>query len=187
MIIEPAPIDGVFVLRVERVADERGWFGRVQDADALGVCGVVSDFPHHSMSYNAARGTTRGLHRQLAPYGEVKIVRCTRGRLWDVVVDVRDGSPTFARWFAIELDPIDAIALYVPDGFLHGFQTLLDDTDVHYQISTAYVPAASTGVRWDDATLAIAWPLVPTVVSKRDRELPDFDGARVLGGRGETL
>ena len=124
----------------------------------------------------AKRGTVRGLHYQAAPHAEAKLVRCTRGRIYDVIVDLRPDSPTFKRWTAVELGADDRRMLYVPEGCAHGFQTLADATEVFYQISAAYDPASQRGVRWDDPAFAIVWPDAPArIVSARDRAFPDFE------------
>jgi dTDP-4-dehydrorhamnose 3,5-epimerase len=175
--VEATPIAGVMVLRSSPSVDERGTFVRTFDRAALAAAGLVVDFPEHSISTNVRRGTVRGLHLQRAPHEETKVVRCVRGRIWDVVVDLRPTSPTRGRWHAEELDGSAATALYVPVGIAHGFQTLEDDSAVHYLISSPYVASAATGVRWDDPTLGIEWPEPPSVISARDLALPAFDSA----------
>lgn len=122
-----------------------------------------------NVSWNRRRGTLRGLHYQAPPHAEAKLVRCTRGAIWDVIVDVRPDSPTFRRWYAVELSALNRLALYVPAGFAHGFQTLADDSEVFYQMSAFHAPGHARGLRWDDPLLAIAWPLPDPIVSERDR------------------
>ena len=135
--------------------------------------GLATSFPEHSEAHNAERGTIRGLHWQSEPHAETKLIRCTRGAVYDVLVDVRAHSPTFGRWHAVELRAENALGLYVPPGFAHGYQTLADDTDLHYLILPApYAAAAARGVAYDSAALAIPWPLSVTAISDRDRGLP---------------
>jgi dTDP-4-dehydrorhamnose 3,5-epimerase len=128
------------------------------------------------VSFNRKRGTLRGLHYQAAPHAEAKLVRCTRGAVWDVIVDLRKGSPTVRQWHAAELTAENRRALYIPAGFAHGFQTLEDDTEVLYQMSEFYHPESARGVRWDDHTLAIRWPIKDAIISPRDRAFPTLDG-----------
>jgi dTDP-4-dehydrorhamnose 3,5-epimerase len=172
MRLTAASLPGVHTVEQERVTDSRGWFARTFDRDVLVGAGLVGDFPQHSASWNAQRGTVRGLHWQRAPHEEAKIVRCTHGRVFDVVVDVRAGSPTFGRWESFDLSAEDGRAVYIPAGFAHGFQTLTDATELHYLISAPYEPAAAAGARWDDPALAITWPLPVTSISERDASLP---------------
>ena len=163
-------LPGVVIVEQERLGDERGFFARTYDVAELGP--VVQ----MSTSFNAAAGTLRGMHFQAEPHGEDKLVRCTRGAIFDVAVDVRDGSPTRGRWCGAELSAQDGRALFVPAGFAHGFQTLVDETEVLYAMSTPYVAGAATGVRWDDPAFAIEWPPPPggRVMSARDAAWPDF-------------
>ena len=171
MKIVSTPIDGVVLLESTASVDARGAFVRTFDRADFAAAGLVVDFVEHSLSTNNRRGTVRGLHLQTPPDEEVKVVRCVRGRMWDVVADLRPASPTFRTWHAVELDDTST-AIYVPAGVAHGFQTLADDTAVLYLISVAYAPASASGVRWDDPVLAVEWPESPTVISDRDRSLP---------------
>jgi dTDP-4-dehydrorhamnose 3,5-epimerase len=166
-------IAGAFILEQERHADERGWFARTWDEAELRERGLDTRVVQCSASFNLRRGTLRGLHYQSPPHAEVKIVRCTRGRLYDVAVDLRPDSPTFRAWAGVELTPENGRALYIPRGCAHGFLTLADDTEVAYQISDEYHPEHARGVRWDDPAIAIAWPEPPQVIAARDREYPD--------------
>jgi dTDP-4-dehydrorhamnose 3,5-epimerase len=169
-------LEGVFVVELEEHVDERGSFARTWCRDEMAAAGLTSELAQCSLSRNRVAGTLRGLHFQRAPHEEAKLVRCTRGAIFDVAVDLRPGSPTRGRWVGVELNPDDGSALYVPEGCAHGFQTLLDDTDVAYMISTPYAPEASAGVRWDDPLIAIDWPEVAAVrtISERDRSLPSY-------------
>lgn len=169
------PIDGLLVLEGSPSTDDRGSFLRTFDRQAFAAAGLVVDFPEHSLSTSDRRGTIRGLHLQRPPHGETKVVRCVRGRVWDVVADARPDSATRGRWHAVELDASGASAVYIAEGLLHGFQTLEDDSALLYLISTPYVAEAATGVRWDDPTFSIAWPGPPTAMSERDRRLPFVD------------
>jgi dTDP-4-dehydrorhamnose 3,5-epimerase len=167
---------GVVVVELEEHIDERGSFARTWCRDEMTAAGLSSELAQCSLSRNRRAGTLRGLHFQRAPHEEAKLVRCTRGAIFDVAVDLRAGSPTRGRWVGVELDPDNGRALYVPEGCAHGFQTLVDDTDVAYMISVPYAPAAADGVRWDDPLLAIDWPVTPErTISERDRGLPGYE------------
>lgn len=174
MIFQPAPLAGAWVLEPERLEDERGFFARTFCRDEFAARGLATGIAQASVSFNRRRGTVRGMHYQIAPDAEAKLVRCTRGALFDAVVDLRDGSPTRGRWFARVLSAEAGNQLYVPPGLAHGFQTLEDDTEVAYQISVPYASASARGFRWDDPEVAIPWPEPVTVISERDRELPRF-------------
>jgi dTDP-4-dehydrorhamnose 3,5-epimerase len=154
------------------LTDDRGFFARRFCAEAFRGHNLEYDFVQRSISFNARRGTLRGLHFQAPPALETKIVRCSRGVAFDVIVDLRAGSPTYGRWHGEELSADNRTMFYVPRGFAHGFQTLMDDTEMDYEITPAYVADAARGVRFDDPTLAIAWPVTDAVVSARDRNLP---------------
>jgi dTDP-4-dehydrorhamnose 3,5-epimerase len=174
MIFTGTNIDGVWVIDAERLEDERGFFARTWDADEFTEQGLNPELTQCSISYNLARGTLRGMHYQAAPHEETKLVRCTAGAIFDVALDLRPGSPTFKAWFGVELSAQNRRALYVPEGCAHGFLTLEDDSEVHYQISQAYMPDAARGVRWDDPAFAISWPGEVVVINERDRSYPDF-------------
>lgn len=169
---------GVWIVEPELHTDARGSFARIWCAREFGERGLETGIAQCALSVNRRRGTLRGLHYQAPPWEETKLVRCVRGALWDVVVDLRPGSPTYLRHRGVELTAENRRALYVPAGCAHGFQTLEDDTEVLYQLSTPYVPEAARGLRWDDPGLAIRWPLEPTVLSDRDRSFPDHDPLR---------
>ena len=172
MKFSPTPLAGVFVVELERRDDERGFFARSFCQEEFRAHGLRADIAQCNVSWNARRGTLRGLHYQARPHEEAKLVRCTRGAMWDVAVDLREGSPTRHRWHAVELTADNHKALYIAEGLAHGFQTLADDTEVLYIMSTPYHPASSRGLRWNDARLAIAWPLPDPIVSERDRAFP---------------
>ena len=168
-------LPGVFVIELERHSDERGFFARSFCVDELARAGLHTDFPQGNVSFNARRHTLRGMHYQAAPHGEVKIVSCTAGAIYDVVVDLRAGSPTRFAWCAVELTPASGTQLYIPAGFAHGFLTLADATEVAYRMGARYLPGAARGLRWNDPRLAIAWPAAPAVISERDATYPDLD------------
>lgn len=168
----PTPLAGAFVVELVRMEDERGFFARSFCQDEFRALGLNPSITQCNISWNRRAGTLRGLHYQERPHEEAKLVRCTRGAVWDVVVDLRDGSPTRLRWHAVELSARNRLALYVPEGFAHGFQTLQDDTEVLYQMSESYRPDLARGVRWDDPTLGITWPVSDPVISERDRTYP---------------
>jgi dTDP-4-dehydrorhamnose 3,5-epimerase len=161
---------------LETIGDERGWFARTFDAEVFAAHGLDPAVVQCNVSYNARAGTLRGMHFQADPHGEDKLVRCQRGALFDVIVDLRPDSATRGQWFGVELTPSNGRSLFIPKGFAHGFQTLADDTEVHYQMSTPYVPGAGDGVRWDDPAFGIEWPPAPAggrIISERDAAYPD--------------
>ena len=173
----------VFALDAEPSVDERGSFTRTFCADEFAARGLEPRVAQCSVSANDRRGTLRGMHLQLAPSEETKVVRCARGAIFDVVVDLRAGSPTLGKWLGLELRAGLGRSLYVPVGCAHGYLVLEDDTEVEYLISAAYAPEHQRGVRWDDPAIAIGWPFVPTVVAERDRSFDDvdLDAIRTLG------
>jgi dTDP-4-dehydrorhamnose 3,5-epimerase len=171
MIFEPI-LNGAYRVRLEPSVDERGFLARRFCAATFAELGLETDFVQRTVSFNTLRGTIRGLHFQAAPAMETKIVRCTRGAAFDVIVDLRAGSPSYARWHAEEISADNRTMLYVPKGFAHGFQSLVDGTEIDYEITPAYAPHAVRGVRFDDPELAIDWPIAERIVSRRDRELP---------------
>lgn len=173
MKIEPTRIAGVFLLTSPVLEDERGWFLRAFCADTLKSAGLVGDVSQASLSFNRTKGTLRGLHYQAEPSAEVKIVRCSRGEVFDVVVDLRPGSPTYLGWVSAILAERNGQAFYIPPGCAHGFQTLEDDCQLLYAMDTAYASELARGVRWNDPAFGIDWPLTPTVLSPRDRDYPD--------------
>jgi dTDP-4-dehydrorhamnose 3,5-epimerase len=175
MRFEETPVAGAYLVVPEPIEDSRGFFARSFDAEAFAARGLCSVFTQFSISHNIRRGTLRGMHMQKRPHGEVKLIRCTQGAVSDVLVDLRKDSPTYKRWFSIELSAANRRQLYVPEGVAHGFQTLRDDSEMSYHISSAYVPEAQVGLAWDDPAIGIAWPLPHmAIISDRDRALPDF-------------
>jgi dTDP-4-dehydrorhamnose 3,5-epimerase len=174
MIFRETPLAGAWVLEPERFEDERGFFARTYCRRDFEARGLDPGIAQCSVSWNHHRGTLRGLHLQIAPHEEVKLVRVTRGAVWDVIVDLRRESPTFKRHFGITLSAENQHELYIPFGMAHGFQTLEDGTEVFYQISEFYAPESARGYRWDDPAFAIPWPEPVTVISEKDRTLPLF-------------
>jgi dTDP-4-dehydrorhamnose 3,5-epimerase len=174
MKFEALPLAGARLVRPEPAVDARGSFARSFCVREFGAQGLVTDFPQHSFSHNWQRGTLRGLHYQAAPHAETKLVRCTRGAIFDVIVDLRPGSPTHGRWHGTELTADNQLALYVPAGFAHGFITLADASDVQYMIDREHVPGQGRSLRWNDPDLAIHWPLEPTIMSDADRASASF-------------
>ncbi len=177
MIFRETPLAGAWVLEPERIEDERGFFARTWCARDFAARGLDPAIAQCSVSWNHRRGTLRGLHLQAAPHEEVKLVRVTRGAVWDVIVDLRPGSPTFRKHFSLVLSEKNRHELYIPKGMAHGFQTLEDGTEVFYQISEFYAPDSARGYRWDDPAFAIPWPEPVTVISDKDRSLPLFEEA----------
>jgi len=171
------PLPGVALLAFDPRTDSRGWFSRAYCRRRLADLGIALDVVQANVSRSDRRGTLRGLHYQLPPSAETKLVRCLAGAVHDVVLDLRPGSPTFGRHFATRLDEHNARALLVPPGCAHGFLTLTDGAVVLYFVSAARDPARERGIRYDDPTFAIPWPFPPSIVSERDRSHPDFDPA----------
>jgi dTDP-4-dehydrorhamnose 3,5-epimerase len=165
---------GAVVIDLERIEDERGFFARTWCSREFEVRGLNARLVQCNVSQNTKRGTLRGLHYQVPPYAEAKLVRCTRGAIFDVIVDMREESPTFLKHVGVVLSSENQRALYVPEGFGHGFLTLDDGAEVFYQMSQFYEPAAARGIRWNDPALAIAWPEPVVVISERDRTYPNL-------------
>ncbi len=174
MLFTELSLSGVFIVALERREDSRGYFARTFCRDEFTAHGLAGEFVQCNASYNARRGTLRGMHMQLAPHEEIKLVRCTRGAIVDVVLDLRPQSPTFRQWLSVELTEDNGRALYIPGGFAHGFQTLADGVEVFYQMTERYHPESSAGVRWDDKVFAVDWPIRPPILSDRDAAYEDY-------------
>jgi dTDP-4-dehydrorhamnose 3,5-epimerase len=175
MIFRGSELDGVYIIEPELREDERGFFARAWCQREFTTHGLNARLVQANLSYNRVRGTLRGLHYQLAPHQEVKLIRCCRGAIFDVAVDLRPHSPTYLRWIGVELTAANRKMLYVPEDFAHGFQTLEDDTEVFYQVSEFYAPGAECGARWDDPAFGIRWPDVPArILSAKDQSWPPF-------------
>lgn len=171
----PTAIPDAFVVDVEPHRDERGLFARTWCRRELAAQGLSTSLEQISLSFNPRKGTLRGMHYQAPPHEEVKVVRCTRGAIYDVIVDLRSSSPAFRQWFGVELNEDNRRMLYIPERLAHGFLTLAPDTEVSYQISREYVPEAARGVRWNDPAFGIGWPSTVEIMSERDRTYPDFE------------
>ncbi len=174
MIFVETRLPGAWTVEPERLEDERGFFARTWCGREVAARGLNPTLVQCSISFNRRRGTLRGMHYQARPYAEAKLVRCTRGAVYDVIVDLRSGSSTFRQWLAVELTADNRRMLYVPEGMAHGFQTLEDETEVFYQVSEFYRPGYARGVRWDDPAFGIRWPEDERTISVRDRQYPDF-------------
>lgn len=177
MIFRETSLPGAWLLEPERFEDERGFFARTWCREEFTARGLDPTVAQCSVSYNHRRGTLRGLHFQIAPHEEIKLVRVTRGAIWDVIVDLRPASPTFKQHFSVVLSAEEGKQLYIPKGMAHGFQTLEGGTEVFYQISEIYAPEFARGYRWDDPGFAIPWPEAVTVISEKDRRLPLFSSS----------
>jgi len=171
------PLDGAYVIELAPKGDDRGFFARLYCQREFAEFGLETSFVQINDSFTCRRGTLRGLHYQLPPAAEVKTVRCVRGALYDVIVDLRPDSPSFGRWFGAELTAENRRMMYVPRGFAHGFLTLADDTEALYLVGAFYSPADERGLRYDDPRFAIEWPIAPTEISAKDRAWPDYDPA----------
>jgi dTDP-4-dehydrorhamnose 3,5-epimerase len=175
MLFTQTSLKDAYIIEPERVEDDRGYFARTWCQQEFVQHGLDSELSQCNISFNHKQGTVRGMHLQLLPFAETKLVRCTQGAMYDVIVDLRADSPTFQQWTAIELTADNLRALYVPKGFAHGFQTLMDDTSVFYQMSGFYHPEHARGFRWNDSTFKIDWPLPVKVIADRDRDYPDYN------------
>ena len=174
MTLTETPIAGAWLLEIQPISDERGFFARSLCVDTLAAHGLEGRMQQQSVSFNQRRGTLRGMHYEAAPHEEAKLVRVVRGRIFDVAVDLRPDSPTYRRWTGTELSAANGRALLIGKGMAHGFVTLEDDTDVLYQIDKIFEPGHGRGVRWNDPAFAIAWPVSPVVISERDATYPDL-------------
>jgi len=172
VIFEPAGIPGAFFIAPEKVEDGRGFFARAFCSREFAGRGLLSRIEQTSISFNFRAGTLRGMHWQAAPKEEARLIRCTRGAIYDVLLDLRRDSPCFTKWIAAELTGFNARAVYAPPGVAHGFQTLEGETEVLYQMSESYDPELSRGVRWNDPAFGISWPLANPILSERDRSHP---------------
>jgi dTDP-4-dehydrorhamnose 3,5-epimerase len=175
MIFTPTELEGAYLVDLEPRADDRGFFARAWCEQEFDEQGLSTRIAQCNISFNRRSSTLRGLHYQATPHAEVKLIRCTRGAIYDVIVDLRPDSPTWKRWLGVELTAENRRMLYVPEGFAHGYQTLVDDTETFYQVSTPYAPQAEAGVRWDDPAFSIEWPDPDrALLSDKDRSWPDY-------------
>lgn len=169
MIFTEINLPGAYIIELDTICDERGFFARTWCTKKFAEYGLNANLAQCNMSYNVSRGTLRGMHYQIAPHEEAKLVSCIVGSIYDVILDLREDSPTFGRWQAFELSVSNHRMLYVPEGVAHGFQTLQDDTTVFYQMSEFYHPECTRGVRWDDSVFSIEWPIAEKIMSAKDK------------------
>ncbi len=174
MIFSETMLGGAYLIEPEPAVDQRGLFARVFCRDRFSERDLTAEFVQNSVSENLKCGTLRGMHYQVEPAAEVKLVQCVRGALFDVIIDLRPESETYCQWYGVELSAENRRLLYVPKGFAHGFQTLVDDTAVYYMISNTYAPEYARGVRWNDPAFGIKWPLTEPIMADKDRLLPDY-------------
>ena len=180
MIIHQTELQDAKLIELQRRGDERGFFARTFCVDEFAAAGLPTEFVQQNMSFSAEKGTLRGMHWQRAPHGEDKLIRCMSGAIFDVLVDLRPGSPTFLKWQGFELTAENKNQVLIPKGFAHGFQTLTPDVEVSYLVSHPYTPEAEVGLRWNDPKIGIEWPLSPTEVSEKDRSWPDISNVETL-------
>ena len=178
MIFNETKLSGVFLIEPERLEDERGFFALSWSAAEFARRSLDSQLAECNISVNNKKSTLRGMHYQADPHGQTKLVRCTMGAVYDVVIDLRASSPTFKQWVGVELSAQNHLMIYIPKGFAHGFQTLEDNSEVFYQMSDPYMPHISQGVRWNDPAFNIKWPPGERIINERDRSWPDFQPAR---------
>jgi dTDP-4-dehydrorhamnose 3,5-epimerase len=176
------PLKGAYLIELEKRGDERGFFARCFCVDEFRALGLDERIAQINNSFSAEKGTLRGMHYQLPPQAETKIVRCVRGRLFDAIIDLRRDSETFGKWFGAELSAENRMMMYVPKGFAHGFLTLEDGTEALYLVSKFYAPENERGLRWDDPRFGVEWPIAPVVLSDKDRQQRDFDPSYHLEG-----
>jgi dTDP-4-dehydrorhamnose 3,5-epimerase len=176
MIFHKTPLKDAYVIEIQPIPDERGFFARAWCQHEFTAQGLNAHLVQCNVAYNHRQGTLRGMHFQNVPYAEVKLVRCTMGALYDVIIDLRPDSPTYKQHFGVELTAENHKMFYVPEGFAHGYLTLTDNTEVFYQVTQFYAPAAAGGVRWNDPAFGITWPTAVQVISERDANYPDFTG-----------
>lgn len=174
MIFTETKLEGAFIIELEKLSDQRGFFARSWCQNEFETHGLNCHIAQANISYNEKKGTLRGLHYQKSPHEEKKLVRCTKGSIYDVIIDLRSHSKTYAQWLSVELTAANYKMLYVPENFAHGYQTLEDNTEVFYQVSQYYTPGAESGIRWDDPIFYIHWPLEVQVISDKDKSWPNY-------------
>jgi dTDP-4-dehydrorhamnose 3,5-epimerase len=182
MLFHETPLPGAFLLDVQEHHDERGFFARTFCRREFQAVGLNPDIAQCNLSFSRRKGTLRGMHWQVSPHQEAKLVSCLRGAIYDVIIDLREESPTYLQYFGVELSSSNHTSLYIPEGFAHGFQTLHDETEVFYQMSQFYSPEHQRGIRWDDPAFGIAWPPAERIINERDRSYPLYS-ARTVGRR----
>jgi dTDP-4-dehydrorhamnose 3,5-epimerase len=175
MIFKETKLKGSFIIEIEKLEDSRGFFARAWCQKEFEAMGLVPEFVQSNVSFNKTRGTVRGMHYQAAPFEETKLVRCTRGKIFDVIIDLRPASITYKQWTSVELTEDNYRMFYVPKGFAHGYQTLTDNTEVCYHVSQFYIANAERGVRYNDPAFAIEWPIkAERIISEKDNNWPDY-------------
>jgi dTDP-4-dehydrorhamnose 3,5-epimerase len=175
MIFKETKLKGAFIVELEPIKDHRGFFARSWCQKEFEAHGLNSDFLQANITFSSKKGTLRGLHYQIAPYEEIKLVRCTRGAIFDVIIDLRPGSPTYKQWLGTELTADNHKMIYIPAGFAHGYQIQADNTEVFYQVTQFYAPGHERGIRWDDPAFKIQWPRVEKrIVSEKDKSWQDY-------------
>jgi dTDP-4-dehydrorhamnose 3,5-epimerase len=172
-------VKGCLIIEPDRFDDDRGFFSKIWDVNEFRQHGLSTDFAQFNLAFNHRKGTLRGMHFQAVPHEEVKLVRCTRGAVFDVIVDLRRASPTYLQWSGVELSEENYRTYYVPQGCAHGYVTLTDRAEVTYNVSTGYAPQSARGVRWNDPVFGIKWPMQPTVINSRDNTYPDYERVAV--------
>ena len=175
MIFTPTPLAGALIITPEKIVDERGFFARIFCRREFEARGLNPNLVQCNISFNKKKGTLRGMHYQLAPHAEVKLVRCTAGAIYDVIIDLRSESITYKQWYAAELTAENHKMLYVPEGFAHGYETLTDNTEVTYQVSEFYSPESERGIRWNDQAFSIVWPVPVSEISDKDAAHQDWE------------
>ncbi len=175
MIFEKTDFEGVYVIKIEKYEDERGFFARTWDKNEFELKELNSNLTQCNISLNHKKGTLRGIHYQTQPYQEAKLIRCTRGNLFDVIIDLRNNSKSFKKWLSFELNEENHKMLYIPEGFAHGFQTLENDTEVFYQMTQNFMPNYAYGIRWNDTQFNIKWPIKKPIMSDKDKQFSDFN------------
>ena len=179
MIFEETEFEGLYIIKIEKLIDERGYFARSWDEKDFEEKGLNSKLLQCNVSFNHNKGTLRGMHYQKEPYQEAKLIRCTKGKIFDVVIDLRINSKNFKKWLSFELNEENHKMLYVPEGFAHGFQTLEDNTEIFYQMTQNYMPNFANGIRWNDPMFNINWPIKEPILSKKDQRFTDFNQKNV--------
>ncbi len=174
MIFTETKLKGAFVIEIDKIIDERGFFGRAWCEREMKQFGLNTNIKQTNVSFNTKKGTLRGMHYQVSPFQETKLVSCSRGGIYDVIIDLRMDSPTYKQWIGLELNQNNYKMLYIPEGFAHGFITLEDNTEIHYLMTEFYNPEAGRITRWDDTAFNIKWPIKPLLMSEKDRNAPDY-------------
>lgn len=180
MIFTETPLKGAFVLEIKKIEDDRGFFGRSWCKHELEEHGLNANMAQANTSFSKKKGTIRGMHFQANPYQETKLIRCVRGAIYDVIIDLRKNSPTFKQWFGVELTQDNYKMLYCPEDFAHGFVTLVDNSEVYYNVTAFYTPGAERGIKFNDSAFKIKWPVEPTIFSEKDLSHPDFSLDRLI-------